>query len=90
MKRLLIGVLALTACAPVRSQTPPRFCDTSGLDDLVGKAGTSQLGVDALRRSQSGTVRWVRPGGMVTMDFRHDRLNIVMDAKNVVTGFKCG
>jgi hypothetical protein len=90
MKRWPLFLLAITACAPVESQVPPRFCDASGLDDLIGKAATSPLGVDALRRSHSGTIRWLRPGAMATMDFRQDRLNIAVDAKNVVTGFKCG
>lgn len=94
MIRLAVLALALSGCAPVESQTPvgvvQRICDVSALGDLVGKAGTSELGVEALRRSKSGTVRWIRPGMAVTMDFRQDRLDIVLDAKNLVTEFKCG
>ncbi|MBR0551609.1 I78 family peptidase inhibitor [Stakelama marina] len=90
-----IGLL-VTACAqtaPPEAQ-PPRVgagsCDASGLDDLVGQTGTSDLAADAMERSGATRMRWIQPGMAVTMDYRTDRLNINLDDRNVVTGFKCG
>jgi len=74
---------------------PPRdgtgfVCDASMLSDLFGKTVTSELGKDAMRRSNSQSLRWIRPGTMVTMDFREDRLNIELDAANLVVRSRCG
>jgi hypothetical protein len=37
-----------------------------------------------------GTVRVIRPGTMVTRDYRTDRLNIMLDDKDIVTKVYCG
>lgn len=92
MSRFALLALLLSGAAPAQTapSVPPRYCDAKGLDDLVGTPATSEIGTQALRRSHAGTMRWIRPGAMVTMDFRNDRLNITTDKRNVVTGFKCG
>jgi hypothetical protein len=66
------------------------LCDASRAQSLVGRQATSELGAEALRLSGAGTIRWVPPGGMVTMDYREDRLNIELDAQNRVTRVRCG
>jgi len=38
----------------------------------------------------SGTVRWLRPGQIVTMEYREGRLNIRIDSDNRIEGFTCG
>lgn len=94
MMRLLPIALLLGACAA--SQHPPviggshQTCKADGLDDLIGQPGTSALAAQALERSGAGTLRWIQPGTMVTMDFRRDRLNIHLDDRNVVTKVTCG
>jgi hypothetical protein len=95
------GLLVMTmACAPVppaegQGEPPPRVegageCDAAGLGDLVGRPATTELGAEALRRSRARTLRWIRPGDMVTMDYRSDRLNIRLDAQHRVEAFSCG
>lgn len=91
--------LSLAACA----QTPPPAddtpvmgggggykCDAAPLANLVGQQASEALGRDALQRSNSRSLRWIGPNNAVTMDYREDRLNVKMDAKNMVTGFSCG
>ena len=65
-------------------------CDAGGLEDLVGRPATADLGGEALRRSGARTLRWIRPGDAVTMDFRDDRLNIHLDAQHRVERLACG
>ena len=92
--------LAMGACTPkagqpqdTAGQAPPPVgdgCSLSSLNDLVGKPFTPALEADARARAKVRSVRAIRPGMAVTMDFRPDRLNIDIDGKNVVTGFRCG
>ena len=101
--RILTGALAMTtmACTTVppadgSNENPQevgmsgRPCNADGLDDLVGRPATQELGAEALRRSHSRILRWIQPGDAVTMDYRQDRLNISLDAQNRVEGFQCG
>jgi hypothetical protein len=100
MKAMLAagGAMLMTmACAtvPPGEDVPeigdPRYqCNAEGLGDLVGRQATQELGADALRRSNSRSLRWIRPGDAVTMDYRPDRLNIHLDARGRVERFNCG
>jgi hypothetical protein len=95
---LTLTTLALGACTtPPPSgggeTAPPALgsaCDTAAIANLVGKPFTPALEADAKARAKVEAVRAIRPGTAVTMDFRPDRLNIDIDEKNIVTGFRCG
>ena len=65
-------------------------CDAAKAQALVGRPATGELGTEALRLSGAGTLRWLRPGQVVTMEYRADRLNIELDAKNSVVAIRCG
>ena len=97
--RILIGALALgaTACTTVPADgepVPPTHgagaCDAAAAQGLVGQAATSALAADAQRLAGAGTMRWLRPGQMVTMEYRADRLNIQIDEQNRVIAVRCG
>ena len=97
MKYLLAAALVpLTlACAVVPPDGEPNGrpgdrCDASSLGDLVGRAVSQELGAEALRRSGSRILRWIRPGDVVTMDYSEQRLNIHLDGQNRVDHFACG
>ena len=90
-----IVAIPLAACAqmPPVDETPVMGagqCDASKLGDLIGKTATSALVADAQQRSMSRTVRVIKPGMAVTMDYRTDRLNIDVTDRNVVTATRCG
>ncbi len=99
---LLAAMLALAGCAasdappPAEPAAPPAAapaeatCDASMLTDLVGQTASEALAADAMKRSGSRSMRWLSPGMAVTMDFRADRLNIELDAKNKVVSSRCG
>lgn len=92
---LMIGVaVAVSACAPtpapVMEPTRVAGCTIDGLADLIGQRGDTALGSAAMQRAGAKAMRWLRPDTMMTMDYRTDRLNILLNDTNVVTGFRCG
>lgn len=97
---ILTGVMTMTmGCAsvppggeddiPVRGESGFR-CDAAPAQAFVGQIATASLAADAQQRSGARTVRWLRPGQMVTMEFLADRLNIEVDAENRVIAIRCG
>ncbi len=96
------GLMMITiGCAPVPptpegTETFPvqggtgRMCNAAKAQPLVGRARSAKLGAEALRLSGAGTLRWLRPGDIVTMEYREDRLNIELDAKGRVKAVRCG
>ncbi len=82
--------------APIEPQPMPQppavdptapGADACGAGQYVGLVG--KLITDAGVPPEGQNVRYIRPGTQVTMDFRADRLNIDIDAANVITGFRC-
>ena len=65
-------------------------CDAGKAQSAVGKTASQDVVDKAVSDSGSSTARVIKPGQAVTMDFREDRLNIEVDAGNVVTAVRCG
>lgn len=63
---------------------PPDACGATQYAALVGKPIT-EPGVPP----EGPNVRYIRPNTQVTMDFRPDRLNIHIDAAEIITEFRC-
>ena len=94
MRSALLG-LACMACTTVEAQNPTlgpgeATCVMERLGPLVGRARSEALGAEARRLSGAGRLRWIRPGDAVTMDYRTDRLNVHLDARDRVEHFSCG
>ncbi len=88
MRRLpALAVLLLAACTTGRPPPPPAE-DTCGGADLQGLVGQSAAVLETMRFSQP--LRVVRPGIAVTMDYRGDRLNIEVDAAELIVRVTCG
>jgi positive regulator of sigma E activity len=97
--RMLIGALALATagCATVPAESEPVLpvhgtgsCDAVAAQKLIGQAATAGLAAEAQRLSGAEMVRWLRPGQMVTMEYREGRLNIQLDEQNRVSAIRCG
>ena len=99
MTRLLLPALivaALAACTtPMHDggplpPEPVASCNASRGNWAIGQAPTE----DVLRRLQADTgsaaLRVLRPGTVVTMDYRGDRLNVDVNERNAITGLRCG
>ena len=87
---LLLTGLALAACVDTRplpgdTRDLVGRCGAADLQDLVGKPGAV---LDGMRFSQD--LRVLQPGTAVTMDYSADRLNIRLDARDVIVEVSCG
>jgi len=65
-------------------------CDDSHAQTAIGQVATPATVDRIVAESGSRSVRVIKPGMMVTMDYREDRINIHVDAENVITSVKCG
>jgi hypothetical protein len=75
---------------PEHGDSPGFRCEAGKAQTLVGQAASGELGARALELTGAQAIRWIQPGQMVTMDYRTDRLNIELDARNRVTAIRCG
>lgn len=75
---------------PAHGETAGYECRNEGLDAFVGREATSETGSEILTRSGAKVLRWLKPGQIVTMEFRSDRVNVKLDAQNRITAVTCG
>lgn len=91
-------LFTLSACAtdgstdagklPPQSSTEPD-CGADALKGYVGREATDEI-VAALRAWRGDhPVRVLKPGSIVTMDYRPDRLNIDLEEDGTIKGFRC-
>lgn len=87
-------VLLLAACAsaPPTPATPPvaAVCNADAAQAWVGKPA-SDANIDAIRAAAGArSVRALKPGQPMTMDYRQDRVNVVQDASGAIEKITCG
>ncbi|GHH60191.1 I78 family peptidase inhibitor [[Pseudomonas] boreopolis] len=82
---------AATPAPATAPEAPPvGTCDATQAQALVGQPLTDEATRQAQQDTQAKHVRVLKPGQAVTMEFDGERLNIEVDADNVVTGVRCG
>ncbi len=65
-------------------------CDDSKAQTAVGQTATQAVVDKIIADTGSRNARVIKPDHAVTMDYREDRVNINVDANNVITAVKCG
>lgn len=86
----LVGC-ATTAAPPMSDPTPPAAsCDHTRAQSLIGQAATPANVERARQLAGARMARVLKPGQMVTMEFIEGRLNVYVDANNVITQIRCG
>lgn len=101
MTRALLSALALSlilpACAtpatPPMTDPQPAAQDTCRPEPAKAMVGQSATAANVERaRTLAGArmARVLKPGQMVTMEYLEGRLNIDVDANNVITNVRCG
>ena len=91
-------MLATSACAvapPPDPEVPVHgdvggTCNAKAAQGLVGRPAENDLGFEAQRLTGARSVRWIRFGDMVTMEFSPSRLNIHLDERHRVSKITCG
>ena len=94
---LALAAILLTACTatspPMSDPNPPQpmGCNADAAKpNAIGKVATTDV-VDRARRDAGAQMaRVLKPGQMVTMEYREGRLNIDVDEANVITNLRCG
>ena len=96
MKHIMITAAALaasTGCTTTGTSAPAEpagACQAEAASGLVGRDPTPDVGAEAQRLTGARAIRWIRPGDMVTMDFRADRLNVEIGESGKIERFRCG
>ncbi len=83
---------------PVSVTTPPAredtmddsSCNADAARGVIGKTATTAVIEEARLAAGASIARTLKPDQMVTMEYHASRLNIDVDAGNVVTGVRCG
>ena len=96
---LCVAVSMLAACASSSPLQPasagPQVsgdgtCHADRVAWAVGKNADEPTRKAVWKQSGSGLIRPIAPGQAVTRDFRPDRINVYLDAGNVITKLACG
>jgi hypothetical protein len=99
--RVLLSAIALptilaacttTAAPPMSDPQPPAqaSCNHEAATSMVGQLATPANVERARQLAGARTARVLKPGQMVTMEYIEGRLNIDVDAKNVIIAVRCG
>lgn len=95
----LLLVLGLAACAPSKSLQPdspgPQIsgsgtCNADKVSWVIGQEAVEGVLGRVWKESGAGLLRPLAPGQAATRDYRPDRINVHIDAHNVVTKVDCG
>lgn len=93
----IFGVMALAACTIAQSDATadaappgPATCRNEALAQFVGQPASQELGARILAAAGARVIRWVPMGGVVTMDYREDRVTVQLDGSNRVERASCG
>lgn len=83
------------AAAPAPAPAPvtggkTQVCNAEAAQDTIGKAATAEVVEQARKSAGAALARVLEPGQVVTMEYREDRLNLDVDAGNVITAVRCG
>jgi hypothetical protein len=65
-------------------------CDAKAAQAYIGKTASAEVVAQAKAAAGAAHVRTLKPGQMVTMEFRAGRLNLDVDGNNVITNARCG
>ena len=65
-------------------------CNAAPVQNLVGELYTPELGEQARVTAGARVERALRPGQIVTMEFRSDRLSFTLDEKGRISQVSCG
>ena len=88
-------LIPLSACTVAQSDATapgpvPGTCRNETLAQFTGQTASQELGARILAASGARVIRWVPKGGVVTMDYREDRVTVQLDGTNRVERASCG
>lgn len=91
--RLLgLSAIAMLMSACATPATPPAAgaCNADAIRPYVGQVATSVVVESARKAAGAQLVRALKPNDPVTMDYRVERINILVDDANKIVRATCG
>ncbi len=88
---LLLAPLAAacTSMAPPAGAAPANACSPEALARYTGLPANEATAARMKRETGRTALRWVKPGMMVTMDYREDRLTVYVGSAGKVERASC-
>lgn len=65
-------------------------CGASEVAPFVSRKATADVKASVAAEVGHSRIRWIGPDTVVTMDFNPERLNVMLDADEIITGARCG
>lgn len=91
---MLPALLGLAACASQPGADDATAgtgtCNAEPAQSYVGKPASDANVQAAFKASGAKTMRSIKPGQAVTMDYREDRVNVTQDASGNIERISCG
>ncbi|TWI13483.1 I78 family peptidase inhibitor [Aerolutibacter ruishenii] len=92
---LAVLLASMVACStmpaePPMDAPPVGVCNAQAASWAIGRAPTQDVVDRATRDSGAKLSRVLRPGQVVTMEYRAERLNIDVNEREAITGLRCG
>lgn len=98
-----MGAALLTGCAFAPSAPPPApqpqwqtpgprggACNAAPAQSALGKQGTASVIEKARVASGAAMARVLHPNQPTTLEFNHERLNLLIDTSGRITAVRCG
>lgn len=82
--------LLMSACATPATPTSASACNADAIGPYVGQAATPAVVESARKASGAQLVRALKPNDAATMDYRVERINIMLDDANKIVRATCG
>lgn len=76
--------------ADAATMPPIAGCDAEAAQSFIGQVATDDVVAEAQAAAGAELVRKLGPGQMATMDFRAERLNVMVDDGNIIVSASCG
>lgn len=73
-----------------RTATAANSCGLEAVRRYVGSDSTPPTRTVVANAVGHTRIRWIRPGEVVTQDYRDDRLNIIVDTDGRILTMRCG
>lgn len=93
---LLAGCAGMSSPPPHESAPPPprvenqADCGAERVQDRIGREYSEALEASIRQQSGAASMRVIRPGEAVTLDYRADRLNVRLDDDDIISEIGCG
>ncbi len=87
---VLAGCATAPAPAPAPAGPGGGACNAAAAQFVVGRSADAAMQEAARLRSGARSVRVLRPGEAVTMEFSRERLNLELDAGGRIASVRCG